>query len=400
MASIFDTVRDVLTPDIVRSTSNLIEETPAATQEALRSAVPSVLAGMLGQASTPTGAEHLRSTIASGGYGANLLDNLGALLTGGGGARESLLSGGSRMMAMLFSGKSTNVVDTVAGAAGIRSTSASTLLALVTPIVMSVIGKQVATRGLDATGLGNLLMGERASILRAAPSGLVDRLGLGGLLGAPAAATGAAREPTAPEQSDRVSARPWLSRWWPALAAGLAALVVLFLLIRGREPQLRTGFDAPSASVRQSMSLTLPGGRRLDVDRGGFLHQIGTYLADPASGSPPKGFVFEDLNFESGSTRLTPESQRTMTALATVLKAYPSSRIRLEGHTDATGDAAANRKLSVDRAEAVKQMLATDGVAAERISVEGHGPDRPVAPNETDAGRAQNRRIELVVLQR
>jgi len=395
MASILDSVRSVLTPDIVRGASSLIGESPAATQEALRSAVPSVLAGMLGQVSTPTGAEHLRSTIAAGGYGGSLLDSLGSILGGGGSAIDSILSGGNRMMSSLFGDKSSSVVDAIAGAGGVRSTSASKLLSLVTPIIMSVIGKQVVSRGLDATGLGNLLMGDRASILRAAPEGLVNRLGLGSLLGAPTAAAAASeRAVELPDPATRGG-----FRWWPALAAGVVALIVMSLLFRAREPQ-RTGSDAPSASVRQSMSLTLPGGGQINVDRDGFLYKVGTYLGNPTGGSAPKTFVFEDLNFETGSTQLTPESQRTVTVLATVLKAYPSSKIRLDGHTDATGDAAANKKLSVDRAEAVKQMLAAGGVAAERVSVEGYGSERPVASNDTDAGRAQNRRIELVVLQR
>ncbi|MGH7388146.1 MAG: DUF937 domain-containing protein [Candidatus Rokuibacteriota bacterium] len=415
MATILDMVRDVLTPDVVRNAGNIIGETPTATQEALRCAVPSLLAGVLGQASTPTGAERLRSTITEGGYGTEMLDNLGRLLGGGGGAAESLLSAGGRLIPSLFGGKADSVTDTVAGASGVRPGSASTLLRLAAPIVMSVIGKQIMTRGLDATGLGNLLMGQRASILGAAPAGLVSRLGLGDLAGVPAAPIGSAaheraaretvaREPIARAPIDREPIEsvptPWLSRWWPALVAGAVGLALLFLLVRDRQPQPRAGIDSPAASVRQSVSLALPGGQQLNVDRDGFLHKLGTYLSDPASGPPPKNFVFDDLNFESGSTRLTPQSQRTVTALTTVLGAYPSARVRLEGHTDTTGDPVANKQLSVDRAEALKQMLVTGGVAVDRIDVEGHGPERPVASNETDAGRAQNRRIELVVLQR
>jgi OOP family OmpA-OmpF porin len=60
----------------------------------------------------------------------------------------------------------------------------------------------------------------------------------------------------------------------------------------------------------------------------------------------------------------------------------------------------ANKKLSLDRAEAVKAMLAQAGVAADRISVAGYGQERPVASNDTDDGRAANRRTELVVMRR
>jgi outer membrane protein OmpA-like peptidoglycan-associated protein len=136
------------------------------------------------------------------------------------------------------------------------------------------------------------------------------------------------------------------------------------------------------------------------VDQGGSVHQLSTYLADKPATDVPKRFVFDDLHFETGSTRLTPEGQRTVDSLLLVLKAYPSVQIALEGHTDATGDAAANKTLSQQRADAVKQTLVSGGVAAERVKAEGYGQERPVADNNTDAGRARNRRLELVVVQR
>src|SRR5262249_53471812 len=113
--------------------------------------------------------------------------------------------------------------------------------------------------------------------------------------------------------------------------------------------------------------------------------------ADPSATDLPKRFVFDDLHFESGSARLTSEGQRTATALLAVLKAYPSVNVALEGHTDAAGDATANKTLSLQRAETVKQMLVTGGVAADRIEAQGYGQERPTADNNSDAGRAQNR---------
>jgi outer membrane protein OmpA-like peptidoglycan-associated protein len=75
-------------------------------------------------------------------------------------------------------------------------------------------------------------------------------------------------------------------------------------------------------------------------------------------------------------------------------------RIVLEGHTDATGDAAANKALSRQRAEAVEQILTAGGVAADRLKAEGYGQERPLAENTTETGRARNRRLELVVVRR
>jgi OmpA-OmpF porin, OOP family len=87
-------------------------------------------------------------------------------------------------------------------------------------------------------------------------------------------------------------------------------------------------------------------------------------------------------------------------SLVAILKAYPAVTVGLEGHTDASGDAAANKKLSLDRASAVKERLVAGGVADSRITTSGFGMEKPIAPNDTDDGRARNRRLELVVEKR
>jgi outer membrane protein OmpA-like peptidoglycan-associated protein len=135
------------------------------------------------------------------------------------------------------------------------------------------------------------------------------------------------------------------------------------------------------------------------VGQGGSV-QLSAYLADTSATEVPKRFVFDDLHFESASTRLTPEGQRTVASLLAVLKAYPTVRVALEGHTDSSGDPAANKALSQQRAEAVGQMLVEGGITSNRIEAKGYGEERPVADNNTDAGRARNRRLELVVTQR
>ena len=70
---------------------------------------------------------------------------------------------------------------------------------------------------------------------------------------------------------------------------------------------------------------------------------------------------------------------------------------RLEGHTDNVGDAAANLKLSQDRANAIKILLIAGGIDTARLSTDGYGQDRPIDTNDTEEGRAKNRRTELVV---
>ena len=83
--------------------------------------------------------------------------------------------------------------------------------------------------------------------------------------------------------------------------------------------------------------------------------------------------------------------------MAAILKAFPTVELKLGGYTDNTGDAAANLKLSDDRAKNVMARLVEMGVAASRLQAEGYGQEHPVADNSTDLGKAMNRRIDVRV---
>ena len=81
------------------------------------------------------------------------------------------------------------------------------------------------------------------------------------------------------------------------------------------------------------------------------------------------------------------------------LKNFPDVRVRIVGHTDNTGTERYNSNLSMRRAESVKRYLVAKGIAANRLETAGRGDHEPIASNETEEGRAQNRRIEFVRLQ-
>jgi outer membrane protein OmpA-like peptidoglycan-associated protein len=101
------------------------------------------------------------------------------------------------------------------------------------------------------------------------------------------------------------------------------------------------------------------------------------------------------VTFESGSARLVPSSFATLDRVAASLLAHPDVRIEVAGYTDNTGSAAANRRLSAQRAGAVRDYLRLRGVPQERMRAAGYGPANPVALNATPEGRARNRRVEL-----
>ena len=102
-------------------------------------------------------------------------------------------------------------------------------------------------------------------------------------------------------------------------------------------------------------------------------------------------------SFETGRSALTPAARVTIGKLSGILLMSPGLTVRIEGHTDSSGSAAVNRKLSRERARIVADLLREQGIEGTRLAFEGYGADRPVAPNSTAAGRAMNRRVEIVL---
>lgn len=105
--------------------------------------------------------------------------------------------------------------------------------------------------------------------------------------------------------------------------------------------------------------------------------------------------VLRGVNFAFNSSEIGPDSRPVLDEAANILKQHPGVHVIVKGYTDSIGSAAYNEKLSLRRAEAVYRYLVNQGVDPERLTVEGFGMSNPVASNDTEAGRAQNRRVEL-----
>lgn len=102
-----------------------------------------------------------------------------------------------------------------------------------------------------------------------------------------------------------------------------------------------------------------------------------------------------DLLFDTGKADLKPQAQAQVSKVGEILAKYPEDRINIQGFTDSTGGKSFNKLLSEQRAQAVSHVLAQRGVKPDQIMVSGLGPEKPVAPNSSPAGRARNRRVEL-----
>jgi outer membrane protein OmpA-like peptidoglycan-associated protein len=105
-----------------------------------------------------------------------------------------------------------------------------------------------------------------------------------------------------------------------------------------------------------------------------------------------------DVLFASGETVLLDSALSSLEEVVDLLQTEPDKKIRVEGHTDSRGAAETNLELSQKRAEAVREALVGLGVAEDRITALGMGEDFPIASNEDEAGRAQNRRVDVILL--
>lgn len=428
--NLIETVEGRLTPDVVENVASSIGESPSKTSRALSAAVPSILGGLIQNGATEAGV-------------AKLLRELTDPAVGQAGMSTSR---GSELFTSVLGDRSGPMTDEVASASGVSRASSSSIMGFLFPMIASVIGTHVTSRRLGVSGLAELLASHRSAVARhpSLPPAVAERLGLG--REAPASsrrelaapATGRARY-VAPAVVGRRKAMS--AAWWPLIAAAAAiALVLLGIASIARRGPARDLSSAPSpgaeapiagrpTAVLPETPKVIPGaanqtgqegaeeptstttltGADIDTTKGeGASGDVATSAAGDdlakafSDGSSARSdrVTLSSVNFDVGTADLAAGSQPTVDRLAALLKEHPKARIRLEGFTDASGAAETNAPLSDARASTVKKLLVDRGIAEDRIQAVGRGDQEPLADNASAAGRARNRRIDVVVLSR
>jgi outer membrane protein OmpA-like peptidoglycan-associated protein len=202
------------------------------------------------------------------------------------------------------------------------------------------------------------------------------------------------------------------SRWpmmlLPALLLGVLALWGLSNMFRAHpqsevnnNPTMRqpTGVQEPQAQHPQMTEPQRPGVQPENA-------------APPAAAPPPaaptpapgptrtEAALPTDLkfHFDTGTTRMTPDSKDSVDSLLSYMQENPTTRIRIEGFADTTGNPTANEALSVNRARALRSILVSRGIQSSRVEATGMGQGHPVASNDNAPDRAQNRRAEVTLI--
>ena len=178
------------------------------------------------------------------------------------------------------------------------------------------------------------------------------------------------------------------------IGAGVGALAGA---AAGNDPEERRRNAAAGALIGAAGGAIV--GNELDKQEAALRQQIGNNNIDiQNTGDRLIVTLPQNILFATDSTAVSPSIQGDLIAVARNLQQYPDTNVQVIGHTDNTGDASYNQGLSQRRAPAVAAILTSTGVPSFRVSSIGRGEDQPVASNLTPEGRAQNRRVEIVIL--
>jgi OOP family OmpA-OmpF porin len=392
--SIVDSLMGMLGPQVVGPIASRMGESTDTVQRGLQSGSAAMLAGIAAKADQPGFMSQIFSLVThpanSSGALSSVASNLGSAAPGSG---TPLVDLASRFTSSIFGSSQSAITDAVGRFSGLGGGKASHLMAMAAPLVLGVLGQHVRENGLSAGDLGSALKAEAPNLQRFLPSGIGSLLS-GGI---PSVAT------VAPAAVAAGAANRWLL---PGVVIAALILAALWFFHRSKAPAPEAETPAPVSAPAATLpagffKLKLPDGTELNVPESGIENQLATFIADSSKPvDKTTWFNFDRLTFDTGKATLQSSSQEQLDNVAAILKAYPNVHVKVGGYTDNSGKAAANLKLSDDRAKNVMEALVAGGIDKARLEAKGYGDAHPVASNDTEEGRAQNRRISLLVTQK
>jgi len=371
-ANLLSLAQSALGGDFSKLAGQFLGESQGATQSALTSLLPAVLGSVAQKGATPQGASGLMSLINGANLDVSSLGNIAGLFGGGGSGMNALLKmGTSSLVPALLGDKSGALVNALSSSSGIKSTSATSMLAMVVPLVLMFLKKFIGDKNLDANSLSSLLSSQGPNLQGALDGRLTSALGfaspaafLGGLGGqaadtalrAGAAVAGGAAVAT-------TAAKSGLMRWLPWL---IGAAVLLFLW------NLFSGKSTPPPAPAPVVSAPAP-------------------MPAPVAPAAPVGMSLPaKVYFDVGAAAIGADGGSKIAAVADLAK-KDGVKLSVTGYTDKTGDVAKNEELAKSRAMAVRDALKAAGVAEANIET------KPPMFVEVGAagGDAEARRVEI-----
>ena len=387
MSTIIESLRELASPAIVSALSAQTMESEFAVSRGLSAAIPAIASTIASRANEQGFVKNLADLATKMAAAPHPLQEISALASSPPSINTKTTIGG--WLSSLFGHNLSEVTDSVSGYAGISRSSAASLLSVAAPLVLGYIGRLMRRDKLSVAGLADVLQGQRAQLASSLPPGFK----MPELVHAP-------YEPARTAMEERTG-------WSVPLMALLAVLGIGGLIWWAANKPVQVArvdvVEPLSKAVGTAGTLaggefarTLPGNVTITIPGAGSTEdRLSMYLASARPGA--RTINFDRLAFDSDSAVVTAGSNEHLDTIATILRAYPRANVTVAGHTDSVGNEAANLALSQARADAVAARLTADGVASDRVQAKGYGSQRPMADNSTEAGRAQNRRVELQV---
>ncbi|MES2803804.1 MAG: OmpA family protein [Bdellovibrionota bacterium] len=334
------------------------------TKSTMLTAIPAVFTELQKKIRSPDGIQSVATAIHDSGF------DQPASVSSDTSNITSQINKGQDLLQRVLGGQTDSLLGKVTTAAGVSTSQGSKLLGAASAAVFTFIGSKMKGGTLAPAAFANML-GQGSGFM---PD-----------LSAPKFATN-----TVP----LAGAQPGVSRKvWPWIL--LAAALGIIWWSQGRN----TASVISSPQVNSESIPVATGSTAYAATDQTVMSELSQFLANPAAVAP-RAFSLRELNFSTGSAQLSTQANATSTALAALLNQYSTARIRIVGHTDNIGVESANQKLSMDRAEVLRQSLVGQGIAADRIEAAGMGSVQPVGDNASDSGRSQNRRIDIEVIRR
>jgi OmpA-OmpF porin, OOP family len=398
MPSILSALFTTLDRRSVGGVASRLGVTEGAVTEGLETSSATLLSGLASKTGNPTWLNEFFNFVSAAPANVNFSDLANAAIdpSRASTATASVLDSGKKFLAFAFGGDKSSMFDEVAKSTGLRPGIISSLMSMAAPLMMTALGRLVRDDHMSPAGLGRLLTNEAQDVREFLPPGvstLLNGTPSTSMSGTPASAGAIDDRPVAigtiPEPHPR--SRAW---WWiiPLVLVGLLSA----LFYRTRHPVIPV-----VRVIRPAVVVQIPHQVLLRISHDPAAARLLAFIQDPTKGAhqSPR-FDFNRILFGTNSAALQPGSQAESENIAAILKAYPNVHLMIGGHTDRTGSALQNLRLSQARADAVKAKLAALGISPDRLDTKGYGAQMPVANDSTAAGRALNRRISFTVTQK
>lgn len=386
--NLMNSTQNFMTPDFFNKVSALIGQPVDKIQSGLKSVIPTFLMGLVNKGSSTQGANSIVNLV-----NANNLTTPAAPTNI---TDPEFVHKGENVLNGIFGSNLNSVTSTLGKTTGLGANSISKLLSVIAPMVMGVVGSKIKSENLNARGVQNFMSEQKTSINGFIPGGLTGMMGLGSVPNV--AHSHAYRAGTVDSNRKGVL--------W-----ALIAFIILGIFGAGYWIMASNkAFDITSPQTNKEVIerpfntsvITQPSQApateaTATVAAAPSLGELGQFLASGNAAELPKRFSFRSLNFATGTAALGEGSSVEINQIAEAMKQNPGVTARIEGFTDNSGNAVNNQKLSEDRASTVRSALIAKGIDADRLQAVGRGQDAPIAPNDSAANMAMNRRIEFIV---